>query len=611
MFVNNGVAGDTLLQLQALHLHKMGIANHSHQATLLSCIDRLKKEAYASGRSAGVMQWTCSDVGHWLDTNELGFAVERLHAFGVSGPLLLELTAKDLDVIFEGQLPMSQQNHLLTALSKLRSTKRVHSLRQSVTNPQRPQDIHSSVNNWTLTEVGHWLHGLGLEELRAPFMTNSISGAALLRLTPDDLDSMGIHELDPRSQLLTAVARLRQAEDASGTSGPGFRGAEDSLSEADISAGWTRSSALPARAAKLLEGAPPGHFLIHQAENTSHYELSYVNEKGRVVMPGLSHRHDGGLHTTNSPLNFASFSDLVAHYSTPNQTDEDVTVTLLPSATAMRLRAIDQQPDHPGTPVLSRGESLQSLAAWDKTKERGFDAARLLKQRPAGSFFVTRASETDYVLHARTAHGVEHFSIASSPSVGYQLFGTNDQRSPIMPSLTALVERYYERQEELPLVLTNLDVKSTILQSIQSRQDVQEEPFCWWQPTLTSFQVEDLLATKKTGACAVTYGHPTKTFPLMLTYKVGNQLRQEAIYKTPTGGRLSDGFHLAISQNKVCWFERLVSCLETLLLADRPLTTLRAGATIPHCSCTLLYGAVRRAGLPLACVSRSQGAYCA
>eukprot|EP00045_Choanoeca_perplexa_P018313 m.286663 g.286663 ORF g.286663 m.286663 type:complete len:2432 (-) comp17779_c0_seq1:271-7566(-) len=550
MFVNNGVAGDTLLHLQALSLHKMGIANHSHQTTLLVCIDRLKKEAYASGRSAGVMQWTCNDVVQWLDANELGFAVERFHAFGISGPLLLKLTGQDLDIIFEGQLPMTQQNHLLATLSKLRSTQRIHSLRQSVTNGQRPHDPHSPVNNWTLTEVGHWLHGLGLDELRAPFMTSSISGAALLRLSPDDLDSMGVDDLTPRANLLTAVARLRMAEDVSGTSGHVFKGADDSLSEADIRAGWTRPSVLPARAAKLLEGAPPGHFLIHQAENTGHYELSYVNQQGQVVMPGLTHRHDGGIHTTNSPHSFATFSELVAYYADDDHTDQDVTVQLLPSATAMRLRAVDSQPEHPGTPVMSRGDSSVALAPWDKTKERNFDAARLLRDRTPGSFFVTKASTTDYVLHVRTEHGVERFGIGSSPGVGYQLFGIDDKRSPIMPTLAALIERYYEKQDELPLALTDLDVKSTILHSIRSRQDVFEEPFCWWQPTLSLGQVEQLLASKKTGACVVTYGHPTKTFPLLLVYKVGNQLRQEEIYKTP-GGRVSAGFHLAVSQNKV------------------------------------------------------------
>jgi hypothetical protein len=554
IFLREGIDGERLLELKAVTLHQMGVLNPSHQTTLLSCLDRLKSEARLTGEKAGVLEWTRDDVVRWLHRTDFAHLADTFDRFGVSGPLLLTITPEDLFRMFEGRLNSTQQNLLLSAISRLRSRKNVHSLRETTStgrlSTQMSMDSSSGgPHSWNLTEVGNWLNAIQLPELRSVFMANSVSGASLMRLTPEDLDAMGITDLASRAAVLAAISDLKRGGMEAQDLGRLVRSfsAEDSMMAGDLVAGWARPHMLPSRAHVLLTGAPPGHFILHQAENSGHYELSYVNERGEIVMPGLRPRNSAGLlGTRRSAVGFSSFSEMVDHYAQEGTTDLDVTCALLPEASVMRLNAIDM-------PVAS--ENREGVAEWDKRRDAGVDAARVLSARPSGSFFVLKGRELNQLaLHVNLGQLIEVYPIVSqTDGGGYQLVGQNGVRTAVCSSLETLIELLQKPNAALPLPLQLFDVARSIRATIRRVHTATEEedPWCWWQPHLDATEAEALLAGKSRGAFVIYPGSPDAVFPLVLAYKVGNSIKREEVYRTPATSRLAAGFHLARSQNRV------------------------------------------------------------
>jgi len=84
--------------------------------------------------------------------------------------------------------------------------------------------LQPQVALWGLARVGSWLEDNDLGHVRQEFQRNSVTGAGLLRLTPDDLDRMAITDPTDRAAIFSAVAELRVSGD-SGLSArsPGLR----------------------------------------------------------------------------------------------------------------------------------------------------------------------------------------------------------------------------------------------------------------------------------------------------------------------------------------------------------------------------------------------------
>src|SRR5579864_2445326 len=61
------------------------------------------------------------------------------------------------------------------------------------------------------TNVGEWLHELGLDQYAAAFRDNDIDGDILPDLTADDLIGLGVTSIGHRRKLLAAIAGLREA----------------------------------------------------------------------------------------------------------------------------------------------------------------------------------------------------------------------------------------------------------------------------------------------------------------------------------------------------------------------------------------------------------------
>ena len=59
-----------------------------------------------------------------------------------------------------------------------------------------------------MTEIAHWLEGLGLQQYTQPFAENAIDAEALRTLTDADLKELGVAALGHRKKLLAAIAHL-------------------------------------------------------------------------------------------------------------------------------------------------------------------------------------------------------------------------------------------------------------------------------------------------------------------------------------------------------------------------------------------------------------------
>src|SRR5689334_8510898 len=69
-------------------------------------------------------------------------------------------------------------------------------------------------------DVAAWLRGLGLEQYAQLFRDNDIDGEILRGMTAEDLKELGISSFGHRRKLLTAIAALAAASDATVTAGP-------------------------------------------------------------------------------------------------------------------------------------------------------------------------------------------------------------------------------------------------------------------------------------------------------------------------------------------------------------------------------------------------------
>ena len=63
-------------------------------------------------------------------------------------------------------------------------------------------------------DVGSWLNSLGLGQYEATFRENDVSAEILRDLTAEDLDGLGVTSIGHRRQLLVAIAKLRDDNDA-------------------------------------------------------------------------------------------------------------------------------------------------------------------------------------------------------------------------------------------------------------------------------------------------------------------------------------------------------------------------------------------------------------
>jgi hypothetical protein len=69
------------------------------------------------------------------------------------------------------------------------------------------------VSRWTVDEVGEWVEGIGLKELRDTIITHKITGDVLLDITESDLNYLNIHALGQRKKLLKQIKVLRDSDD--------------------------------------------------------------------------------------------------------------------------------------------------------------------------------------------------------------------------------------------------------------------------------------------------------------------------------------------------------------------------------------------------------------
>ncbi|EGD75185.1 hypothetical protein PTSG_06838 [Salpingoeca rosetta] len=582
---HQGVDGDVLLHLKAVDLVKMGIPASAHDK-LLTNIDHLRRVLMGvSPRPELPQEWSSITVAEWLADHNLGEFSQLCRDLHIGGHLFTRMTREDLNHL--GVTSQEQQPAFFKAKASLRKNRRLShtvSAGTDLTTPVKDTD-NSKAADWTLTDVSKWLTRIRLGKYRALFQSHSISGPALLRLTPDDLDRMNIHDASHRSQLLTHVARLRRgalpafdeeeegeegaqadASDATATSTtttastaarehqrrggsmsstksgvPGDDGVERAWFQPDVPAG---RATLRLTSARL----PNGSFLVHMASQPgSAYGLTVVSN-GRVTQSSIVER-DGRFALESAAEEFTSLDDLVAFYSNPPQlATSPLPYPLVPRGSDTRRRPISWQ---------QRSVKRQERPTWDRRFVGGGCSPAQAQQQLAGQadghFLVAMKEDggDTPVLYVAYQGAVLSFEIHEAESetdgtIGYAL---EAQPDVVHRTMTELVGALRQQRGPLPVELHGSDVSDDIKHTITERKRA-EEPWCWWQIDTPKAQAEALLSNKQTGAFVI-YRHATEPSSFVLAYKVGNSVHRERIYHTPKTDLFNPGFHLAKAQHKV------------------------------------------------------------
>jgi hypothetical protein len=603
-FEREGIDGEAMLRLRAVDLHRIGVINDAEQQTLLAATDRLKAAAAHSRMSnaAPASEWTAEDVSEWLRGQGCDEEAEVFRSYGIGGGLLLSLEGRDLDRL---GTPAESPAHsaLLAAIASLRRVRRSslpygNPQPSSLLRPQlsaagmaeaaaglgsgsaaasgdaalRNEEALARVSDWSLTDVGEWLASEGFARFRATFQSHSITGPALLRLSPGDLDRMHIVDLQDRAGLLSAVARLRGGLPSPLMAAGGNHGAaaaEDrqpsSISSERIAAllgngSYLHTALLRSHATHALRGQPAGAFVVHQADGVGLATLSYVRSDGTpislpLLLSGPNERLRLRVAGCAPSASFATLQELVDHYAASGHTDGAVSLALRPelAASVLQSAASRQSSRGPGSPA-----SALALPDWDKRRMLLFDAKALLQTRAAGSFYVISPSpgETVLTLTVDDAGAVREYPIvaAVSGSDGMETFRlAASPESEAHDSLPSLVAHHMRERGPLPTLLRERNVSGDIRLNLQRKQLQGETPWSWWQLGAASpAEAEAVLEDKATGAFVI-YEKPRLQGQagFVLAYKVQSAVHREDIFYTPASVMFTAGVHLAKAQHKV------------------------------------------------------------
>lgn len=96
----------------------------------------------------------------------------------------------------------------------------------------REKDPHE----WTVGDVGKWLDFIDMGQYKMVFIENSISGAELFELEPEDLASIQVRKLGHRKRILKRIGQLKK------NSAAAFQALSDDSSESTSSSGSASSS---------------------------------------------------------------------------------------------------------------------------------------------------------------------------------------------------------------------------------------------------------------------------------------------------------------------------------------------------------------------------------
>jgi len=171
-FAANGVDGHTLFELSREHVRDgLGIHDQRHLVSLeYGMLDLVERRF--SGDVEADWEWSCVNVGVWLDARGLGALKQRFAEAAVHGGVLFRLTQEQ----FETLLGVGPDPLLLMSL--------VASVERARVVGRRPASEEDSVADWGPDRVGQWLESLSLAHLDPAFRQHAVNGSILLKLTP-------------------------------------------------------------------------------------------------------------------------------------------------------------------------------------------------------------------------------------------------------------------------------------------------------------------------------------------------------------------------------------------------------------------------------------------
>ena len=194
-FAEQNIDGKALIGLTPEDLERLGVTLGIHKQLIMQSIRTLAGHTNVSG----IDLWTVGDVSKWLEKNDMKELVTCFQENEVTGDQLLSIHSADL--IKFG---------VNSAVARQKFRKARDSLFQVSHN-------RLDVELWTTAEVSAWLEQKYLQDYIPVFTKANIDGAALLEITAERMQEIGVSNKVHRTMLLRNIAELRnEAEKGSG-----------------------------------------------------------------------------------------------------------------------------------------------------------------------------------------------------------------------------------------------------------------------------------------------------------------------------------------------------------------------------------------------------------
>ena len=194
-FAEQNIDGKALVGLTPEDLERLGVKLGIHKQLIMQSIRTLAGHTSVSG----IDLWTVGDVSKWLEKNDMKELVQCFQENEVTGDHLLSIHSADL-IKFGVNSAVARQ--------KFRKARDV--LFQVSHN-------RLDVELWSTAEVSAWLEQKYLQDYITVFTKANIDGSALLEMTAERMQEIGVANKVHRTMLLRNITELKnEAEKDSG-----------------------------------------------------------------------------------------------------------------------------------------------------------------------------------------------------------------------------------------------------------------------------------------------------------------------------------------------------------------------------------------------------------
>eukprot|EP00052_Salpingoeca_macrocollata_P020465 m.171993 g.171993 ORF g.171993 m.171993 type:complete len:1286 (-) comp21275_c0_seq3:202-4059(-) len=483
VFLRRKVDGPQLLLLERADLDKMGIRG-AEQQSLFNVIQELQTD---NPRPPKAIHWSSTDVGDWLEHQELSplkkaFAKKRIDGkklLKLRPPLLEKMQIHDLD----------RQTKVLRAVDRLKK--------------EAEEGAHSPARllQWSAPEVGDWLEYEGLSQLKPYLLKRRVDGNKLVQLTHHDLFSMGIKGTEAQCELIEHITQLRAAAREHNPHNPLL------WSSAEVGE-WLEDLELQQYKPTFRKREIDGPRLL-QLDEDSLVTLGFEPESMHQILESLKRLKSLDSHVLKQrPSTEWEVSDVACWLQSKGLTRlVPLFVRAEVDGTALRsLRAFDLVK----LGVEDQDEQTKLLDAVDNQKAEDYE--KMVKAASVDKWttdevvdWLVVQCELDSVAHAFRDHRVTGAELLSLQSPQRLLDKGVTQMQDQMTVMQSVDRLRHEQQKALDYL---------------RRHEVEQESHLtapWYHPSLTKEEMTDMLAGMPDGAFVVSRPHG-RSFHLAYVY---------------------------------------------------------------------------------------------